>query len=279
MSLIEFISFGRRSLGTFCASFVTLSSEALMTRVFLFVLFGIFSIFGLTSNAAAQNDQQLFLSIYQHLEPGSFDAWETARKERLEVYEQHNYPFQDFVSLSSDGVARINIRLANGWEDMEKRRTWFQSLPASARSSFQNRNNGVRYMVQHIGRPQPDLFYVPDSPRLEQGEANMFHEIRLYTTPGSGQEVRATLASIASLMAAHELSDPRFVRFNFVGGEGLSYSVFTPAESAAAYFEQSESNSETMGADWQQLLAELGANLRKVERINWAGRRDLSYTP
>ena len=260
-------------------STVTGCSEVLMTRVFLFVLLGIVSIFGLTSDAAAQNDQRLTLSTYLHLEPGSFDAWETARKERLEVYEQHNYPFQEFVSLSSDGIARVNIRLDNGWEDMAKQRAWFQSLPASARSSFQNPSNGVRYVVRHIGRPQPDLFYVPDNPRLEQGEVNMFHEIRLYTTPGSGQEVRATLASIASLMAEHELSDPRFVRSNFVGGEGFSYSVFTPAESAAAYFEQSESNSETMGSDWQELLAELGANLRKVERINWAGRRDLSYAP
>ena len=250
-----------------------------MTRVFLFVLLGIVSIFGLTSDAAAQNDQRLTLSTYLHLEPGSFDAWETARKERLELYEQYNYPFQEFVSISSDGIARVNIRLDNGWEDMEKQRAWFQSLPASVRSSFPNRGGRYRYMVRHIGRPQPDLFYVPDNPRLEQGEANMFHEIRLYTTPGSGQEVRATLASIASLMAEHELSDPRFVRANIVGGEGFSYSVFTPAESAAAYFEQSESNSETMGSDWQELLTELGANLRKVERINWAGRRDLSYAP
>ena len=55
-----------------------------MTRVFLFVLLGIVSILGLTSDAAAQNDQRLTLSTYLHLEPGSFDAWETARKERLE---------------------------------------------------------------------------------------------------------------------------------------------------------------------------------------------------
>lgn len=250
-----------------------------MTRVFLFVLFGIVSIFGLTSNAAAQNDQQLSLSIYQHLEPGSFDAWETARRERLEAYEQHDYPFREAVSVSGDGVARISIRLVNGWEGMEKRRAWFQSLPASARSSFQNRSNGVRYTVQHIGRPQPDLFYVPDNPRLEQGQANMLHEIRLYTTPGSGQEVRATLEAMSSLMAEHEISDPRFVRFNFVGGEGLSYSVFTPAENAAAYFEQSESNSETMGANWQTLLGELGPHLRKIERFNWGFRADLSHLP
>jgi len=102
--------------------------------------------------------------------------WEEARKEDTAFRAERDCPLPERTFMSDRGVFRTISPLA-GWEDMSKRRQFFQQV--SSPSPFVSDLNEARdHTDTSIYRPRRELGYRPDNPRISPGEGGFIHEIR-----------------------------------------------------------------------------------------------------
>ena len=255
----------RISLEGFMCRFVSL------TALLLVVGLGVSGCAGAADDVPA-TDQAQFVTLYEHLEPGSRQVWQQYRQERLEFLSANGYPFNEFVSVSNN-VARTITQLPNGYFDMAARQQWFQS-----HGGFdQSENTGVAYRERTISRPMENLWYVPENPRVDIGEAAVTHELRIYTKSGAFQRFQDVQQQLNTVLADHDISGARFAAFTPGGNGGSHFSIFFPAESRSDYYRTRAEDLDTMGEDWQAVVDEIRPHIRKFENIDWTRRSDLDF--
>ena len=204
--------------------------------------------------------------------PGQLPAFEAARARQIEHRREHDYPWNEFVSINENNLVRIGVVLDNGWVDMGARSAWFQEVPRG--------NSGMRDVVEfvgtEIGQPLPEDAYQPENPRVAQGEAGFIREVRIFPNPGSGNGVRELMGEVSEAFRENGSDQPRFVSRNIVGGGSFSLSVFYPAKDVSDYY----AASEALQPIFDRLLPDRPAGeVRRIENTNWTTRSDLSYTP
>ena len=131
----------------------------------------------------------LAVQLLLQIKGGELPAFEEARRRAVAYREAEGYPWNEFVSISENNIARITTPLPNGWADMAAQREWFNTRGGG--------NSGMADTISRIRReilePLPELGYEPETPRVAQGEAGWFHEIKIYTHPGTRELAQESL--------------------------------------------------------------------------------------
>lgn len=244
---------------------------ALLTALLLTVGFGLSACAGAGGDGPPL-DQPRFVTLYEYLEPGSRQTWEQNRQQRLEFLAANGYPFNEIVSVSTN-VIRINTQLPNGYLDMVARQQWFQNNGGFDRSE----NTAVSYRERTVSRPMQNLWYVPENPRVDFGEAAVTHELRIYIKSGAFQRFQDVQQQMNIVLADHNISGARFAAFTPGGNGGSHFSIFFPAESRSDYYRSRAEDLDTMGEDWQAMVDEIRPHIRKFENIDWTRRSDLDF--
>lgn len=237
--------------------------------VFCFLLGLPFVLMGPTAADAQTNDDSVMLMrMYMQIAPGQRDAWVEGRQQQITHRREHGYSWGERVTISEDNVVRMSIRLPNGFSDIEARRAWFRDNPSDG-----NFANTVSRFWNELTRTRFELSYRPSG--YEPNTTNFLQERRLYGAPGHGQALRDFMARVSSAFEEAGITQARFVSSGVMGGSP-HYSIFYPAESAAAYY----GSREALQPIFESLRGERtpGAVQRTVVR-NWTRLRDLDFVP
>jgi hypothetical protein len=130
-----------------------------------------------------------------------------------------------------------------------------------------------------LSMSRPDLSYVPENPRIQQGEAQYVRYTFLHIEPGTEDRIDAALKKFAALYRKHKISTGFIVGAAITGTNLPFYVVGVAGKSAADLFTENEKNIAAMGAEWQALFAEIGSMLRTTKILEIQPRPDLSYMP
>ena len=237
--------------------------------VFCFLLGLPFVLMGPTAADAQTNDEgMMVMRLYAQIAPGQRDAWIEGRQQQIAHLLEHGYSWDERVTISEDNVVRMSIRLPNGFSDIEARRAWRRDNPRSGTFA-----NTVSRFWNELTRTRPELAYRPSG--YEPGTTNFLQERRLYGAPGHGQALRDSMARVSSAFEEAGIAQARFVMSGVMGGSP-HFSIFYPAESAAAYY----GGREALQPIFESLRGERtpGAVQRTVVR-NWTRLRDLDFVP
>ena len=230
-----------------------------------------------TPAGAQQAESQLRLIEEHHVIPGMLLEYEAAIKEAVAFRAEHEYPFPKRAYVT-EGLVYAYVTDLEGWEDMTTNDQWYE--PLSPPPDFvERRRSATDHETGSFQRTRPDLFTIPDNPRFQPGEAGFIHEIRLNLRPGTAAEAAEILTKFSALYKQHDIPDGRIVWSQVSGSEGPTLALFFPARDAADYYTHRQMNLEMMGGEYRTLQGELAALCRRIDRLNWTIRRDLSYQP
>ena len=212
-----------------------------------------------------------------HIAPGTGEEFEAASAGRTGRMAAGNVTFSRLVSVTNDGVYRFLTILGEDFSSVGEWREQIAAMPVSSTPG------SVAGIIDHIDRSiwqsQPDISYVPESPRLENGEIGFVHIIRLYPNFGAVEDVVEVLRRITALNVSSNLNSRRFVAGLVAGPETPVFSVTWVARDREDYYAQSARDGEAMGEEFQELVNQLLRLCRKFERQDYTARQDLGYQP
>lgn len=233
----------------------------------------VLSVFAVGPSAVkAQTDPNgpMQLRLYAQVRQGQLDAWIEARQEMLEHRREHEYRWNERVTISEDNVIRTTILLPNGISDWVARQEWLASTPRA--------NTGLGSLTSRfwneLSRPRPELSHNPENRRVAQGEVGFIQERRIYSSPGNGNALAEFMEQVAAAFAAAGSDQPRFVSSGVLGGSP-HLSIFYPAEDAVDYYGVRESLQPIFAGLRSQRTP--GA-VQRTEIRNWTRRRDLDFS-
>ena len=205
-----------------------------------------------------------------YIAPGTAEEFEAASKARTARMVAGNVAFGRLVSVTNDGVYRFVTQLEEDFSSVGEWREQIAAMPASSTPDHIDRS---------IWQSQPDISYVPESPRLENDEIGFVHIIRLYPNFGAVEEVAEIFRKITALNVSSNLNSRRFVAELVAGPEWPVFSVTWVARDREDYYAQSAQDGEAMGEEYQELVNQLLRLCRKFERQDYTARQDLGYQP
>lgn len=125
---------------------------------------------------------------------------------------------------------------------------------------------------------RPDLWYVPENPRVPEAERNFGRVTFLYLKPAHAQEFEGVIKEFAALAKAKGINDG-FEVYQGVMGEGPVFAVRNLAKSEADFYAQVAKNAAAMGAEGAALQQKAGPMVKRIEYNTAVRRPDLSYEP
>lgn len=126
---------------------------------------------------------------------------------------------------------------------------------------------------------RPDISYIPKEPRLQPDEELYVYRHFLYIRYGTENQVEAVFQKAIDLNKKHEIKDAFRVAIAITGTNIPLYTVSVSARNALDYQEAFTKNVETMGANYESLIAEMRSLERSRDVLETTRRLDLSYTP
>ena len=242
--------------------------------------------------AQQQEGQPLLVTVLeQQVRSSAVAAYEQNRKNINTVLTNARRPFPFTVLATNDGRYFYLTRELHDLADYER---WVQ---ANA-EAMEGATPGVPGTIDHNTRwwmlRQPEWSYVPSDPRLESDEIGFVHWDIYFGIGGAAtlgmtpEEATAagihTPADVAEQLVA--LYRQRNIRDGFrvyttyasSHADGGALIVATAARDAKDYYTQVVRNQRLLGEEGLALLASRLATTRKLERIDFSLRRDLSYS-
>ena len=228
----------------------------------------------LATSAVLAQGRPVIIVVDNHVTPGKEAQFEEARKEAISFFTEHDFPYNQLAFRSDTNTYRFLATLDN-WEDMNTTEQWFQQagFPPSG-GKLNDANNQVS---MSIWRPRPNLTYIPDNPRIPQGEAGFVREVRFSLRPGTAPEAADVLEEMVAVNKRHNIRSVRIVWFQFSGSEGPVVSVFLLARDVVDSHTQGAKDTEMMGDEIRTLRQRLSGLATSREFVEWTIRQDLRY--
>ena len=227
-----------------------------MNRKLVVLLFaGVFLISSAAAALAQQAESQLRLIGEVHVKPGLIPQYEAAIQEAVAFRTANKFPFPARMYVTEGFVYRLVTDL-EGWEDMTTNDAWYQQF--SSLPEFVSRlQEATDHTDRSFQRTRPELFVIPDNPRVPVGEAGFIHEIRVYLRTGTVGQAAEVLEKFSALYRQHDIPDVRIVWEQETGSDGPLFALYFLALDAADYYTYRQKNVEMMGDHYQALVGQL----------------------
>ena len=236
-----------------------------------------------TGAFAQQPTSQIWEVVDVEIKPGMSAQYEAAVLERNAWREEGGYPF-GMQAFRANLYHYRFITYVGDWAGVERSRRWFEPfLAAGVPPDFLEplQSATVKLSRSYI-RTRPDLVYVPEGQTFAETftEAGYVHEIRLFPKPGMTRAYTEAQAAFIPLYADSNVQLVRGAWSVWAGANVPEQSLFFPAESALAFWEELNAGIERMGPEFRRLQREvLIPTVRNVEIWAWEKRDDLNYQP
>ena len=229
---------------------------------------------GWTSVAVAQ--QQLVTTL--HINPGKVAEFEQTSKARHARMAAAGVTFLERVAVA-DGPRYRFVAPMDNMAALDTQSAQMDAVAPADSEAQANAREAIVSIDTAIRRARPELGHQPDNPRVPLDEAGFIRENRLYLRFGAEGDAVGILEQISALAKRRNLRDVVLVFSHVTGNDGPFISVQFFAGDAADFHAMRERNNETLGTEYQALVAQLGPLTRHLETIDWVVRGDLAYQP
>jgi len=226
---------------------------------------------------------QTYFVVEVLVKPPMISKYETAAKQMVSLYSQHNapYPFYGFLAddmkyhflspvenlADVDKMFKVDMELEKkmGEEKMKE----IEELGAGTYEYVHT------YMIYH----RPDLSYTPENPRLQPQEANFRHLIYYYIQPDKEKEFQEILKKFVSQPKLKSINDGYDIYFGGIGMNTPVCIIILSGKSAADFETHYEKIWGILGDEAMMMVQELVGMARELDIKTAWFRPDLSYIP
>jgi hypothetical protein len=233
---------------------------------------------GAPSLAAAQQAESVLHHVAEvHVKPGlaaQFEAAHLARNERLRTA---GVSFATNASVSESLVYRFFTPVGD-YAGLGRRASEMAGL-APAGPGGPSASEAIDHVETYLRWIEPDLGYLPASPRIEDGGWGVVQRVRLYVQQGMMGGVADALRELAALYQANGSAERRIVTRRALGSDSPVMEVFLFGTDLADLYTHSAQTEAQLGDALQEIRTRIGSMCRRIEIENFTVRPDLNYQP
>jgi hypothetical protein len=228
--------------------------------------------------ASAQQAEPVLHHVAEvHVKPGmaaQFEAGHLARNERLRAA---GVSFPLNASVSESLVYRFFTPVGD-YAGLARRASEMAGVAPAAPGS-PSAGEAIDHVETYLRWIEPDLGYLPESPRLADGEWGVVQRIRLYVQQGMVSGVADALREMAELYGAHGSGERRIITRRALGSDSPVMEVFLFGTDLADLYAHAEENEAQLGDALFEIRDRVASMCRRIEVENFTMRPDLSYQP
>ena len=228
------------------------------------------------STIAQQAEPVLQYVAEVHVKPGLAAQFEAAHHARNERLRRAGVTFAFTSSVSESGVYRFFTPVGD-YEGLARRQSEMAGVGAPAPGA--SANDAIDHVDSYLRWMAPALGYVPENPRLENGEWGVVRRVRLYVKQGMMGEVADALREMAALYQSSGSAEQRIVTRLALSSDSPVMEVFLFGRDAPDLYTHMARNDAQLGDADDELRARIGSMCRRIESENFTMRPDLNYQP
>ena len=236
----------------------------------------------LAANAVVQEQQPVFYCVVTHqIKPDKVEEHNDAMKDLAAAYTKHgfSYPysgysadrFRWYLILPMKSICDLDQVFMEIGKMPEKAGREWQSIVEREHDSLESWSAGV-YMAR------PDLSYVPENPRLQEGEGTFVRWtiIRLRLVDDE-EKMYDILRRWAELYKRKGIRDGYWISVSIIENDMPVMVVAQDARDEADYYENGKRIHEQLGGESEALWKEFSQYVRSEETINARYMKEHSY--
>ena len=236
----------------------------------------------LAANAVAQEQQPVFYGVVTHqIKPDKVEKHNDAMKDLAAAFTKHgfSYPysgysgdrFRWYLLCPMKSIGDLDQVFMEIGKMPEKAGREWQSIVEREHDSLESSSMGV-YMAR------PDLSYVPENPRLQEGEGIYvrWNIIRLKLVDDD-EKIYDILRKWAELYKRKGIRDGYWISISIIENDMPVMVVARHARDEADYYENRKRIDEQLGGENEALWKEVSQYVRSEEIINARYIKEHSY--
>jgi hypothetical protein len=239
---------------------------------------------GLVSGQEEAPKPELAYVLVEHVKPSMSEQYEAATKELIGELAAHEAdPTKtSFMAVSGSEIGYVYVVSLENYAAMDTLgKIWHAEIEKVGEEKWHEleakADKAVEYRESfHVAR-RPELSYVPENPRLKQGDIKYIRYTFLYVIPGQEKQFEKVAAEFVALYKSKDVESGWSMYQPVTGTDLPVYIVASGAKGPADYFAQGEKIDTLLGDEGEQLGQKGMSCVRKVEHKAGRPRPDLSY--
>jgi len=227
----------------------------------------------LAANVVAQDQQPVFDFVLTHqIKPDKVDVHNDAMKDLAAVCKKHGFS-HPYSCYSANNFRWYLLSTMNSIGDLDGMFVEMGQMGEKATGEWQSINEREQESLESwtmaVYMSRPDLSYVPENPRLKEGEGNYVRWLVLRLKVVDNEEkINDILRRWAALYKRKGIRDGFWITVSVIENDMPVMVVVQHARDEADYYENAKHIHEQLGGESEALWKEFSQYVRSEEVIN-----------
>jgi hypothetical protein len=227
---------------------------------------------------------QMYTIYTEVVKPGMIQQYEAAMKHMIDEFAAYQIDPEKihWKCVSGPEIGYVYVMPIENFASIdEEHRNWMEALEIIGAENFEEIVAPAGEAMDHVevfqAMRMPELSYVPEHPRLKEGDVKYIHYGFYYALPGKAEDVEAIAKEFVDLYQAKGI-DTGWSFYKILSGSDLPlFVVAQGAKSPADYYANREKIKEALGPEGREIGMKVGATIRRSEYKEGTIRPDLAY--